>query len=180
MEPEEEPDLPRAPGENDAANKIFALLATADSPIVIHYDHKLAGEAATNPKQRVPPFKEWHQTKCLRSWMFHRGGAEAADSLHEADEYVVFDGGKPGLCKELTKIFKEKTHDVRHITVMYKRDDIQARREKTRQGSVNQIESKLHITAAITDRPIRLSKHFGSSSDGNAIGPIRLPAWGCF
>ena len=164
--------------ENENANKIFSLPATADSPIVIHYDHKLAGEAATNPKQRVPPFKEGHQAKCLRSWMGNRGGSEPADSLHEADEYVVFDGGKPGLHKELTKLFKEKTHDIRHITVMYKRDDVHTRREKTRQGSVNQIEAKLHITAAIVDRPVRVGQHFGSSSDGNAIGPIRLPAWG--
>ena len=178
MEPEEEPELRKALADNENIQKIFALPATADSPVVVHYDHKMAGEAATNPKQRVPPFKDWHQSKCLRSWMAHRGGAEPADSLHEADEYVVFDGGKPGLYKELTKIFKEKTHDVRPATVMYKRDDIQARREKTRQGSVNQIETKLHITATITDGPVRLGHHYGSSSDGNAIGPIRLPAWG--
>ena len=178
VEPEDEPELRKALGKNESVNKIFALPATADSPVVIHYDHKLAGEAATNPKQRVPPFKEWHQAKCLRSWMAHRGGSDAADSLHEADEYVVLDGGKGGLFKELTKIFKEKTHDVRHVTVMYLRDDVQARREKTKQGSVNQIEGKLHITAAITDRPVRVSKHYAASSDGNAIGPIRLPAWG--
>ena len=178
VEPQDEPDLRNALAENENVKKMMALPATADSPILIHYDHKLAGEAATNPKQRVPPFKDWHQAKCLRAWMFHRGGPEAADSLHPADEYVLYDGGKPGLLRELTKLFKEKTHDVRHVTVMYKRDDIHARREKTRQGSVNQIEAKVHITAAIMDRPVRVGKHFGSSSDGNAIGFVRLPAWG--
>ena len=144
VEPDDEPALRTALGDNENIIKMFALPATADSPIVIHYDHKLAGEAATNPKQRVPPFKEGHQAKCLKAWMGHRCGVEPADSLHEADEYVVFDGGKPGLFKELTKLFKDKkAHDVRPITVMYKRDDIQARREKTRQSQVNQIESKI-------------------------------------
>ena len=95
-----------------------------------------------------------------------------------ADEYVLTDGGKPGLYKDLTKVFKNKQHEVHHVTMMYKRDDVKACREKTRQGSVNQIEGKLHITQAIADKPIRVGQHFGSSSDGNAIDPIRLPAWG--
>lgn len=110
--------------------------------------------------------------------MAHRGGDNPADPLHVADEYVVTDGGKPGLYKDLTKIFKEKVHDIRHITVMYLRNDVNLRREKTRQGSVNQVEGKLHITHAIADKPLRIGKHYGSSSDGNAIGPVRLPAWG--
>ena len=54
--------------------------------------------------------------------MAHRGGDNPADPLHVADEYVVTDGGKPGLYKDLTKIFKEKVHDVRHTTVMYLRN----------------------------------------------------------
>ena len=126
VEPEEEPALKNALGDS----AVLQVKATVDSPIYIHYDHKLAGEAATNPRQRVPPFKEAHMTKCLRSWMQHRGGCQPDDPLHIADEYVVMDGGKPGLYKELTKIFKSKQHDVKHVTMMYLRDDVKACREK--------------------------------------------------
>ena len=157
---------------------ILKVQATAVSPIYVNYDHKLAGEATTNPKQRVPPLKDWHQAKCLRAWMELRGACKPEDPLHVADEYVIADGGKPGLHKELIKIFKSKKHEVTHVTMMYLRDDVQARREKTRQGSVNQVEGQLRITHAIVEKPVRVGAHYGASSDGNAIGMIRLPAWG--
>ena len=174
LEPEEEVDLREAIGKFP----IIKIAASADSPIYINYDHKLAGEAATNPKQRIPPFKYPHATKCLRAWMAHRGGCQPTDPLDIADEYVMTDGGKPGLYKELLKVFKDKQHDVRHVTMMYLRDDVHSRREKTKAGSVNQIEGQLHITQAISDKPVRVGTHYRASSDGNAIGMIRLPAYG--
>ena len=146
VEPDEEPALKKALGEI----AILKAPATADSPIYINYDHKLAGTAATNPKQRIPPFREAHLTKCLRAWMEHRGGGQPEDPLHIADEYVLTDGGKPGLHKDLTKIFKNKQHEVKLVTMMYMRDDVKACREKTKGGAVNQIEGKLHITQATT------------------------------
>ena len=45
-------------------------------------------------------------------------------------------------------------------------------------GAVNQVECKLHITHVTADKPLRVGKNYGSSSDGNAIGPVQLPAWG--
>ena len=146
VEPEEEADLKKAIAES----AIIKQAATADSPIYINYDHKLAGESATHPKQRVAPFKEHHLAKCLRAWMENRGGSQPEDPLHIADEYVLTDGGKPGLYKDLVKAFKQKQHDVKHVTMMYLRDDVKACHEKTKGGSVNQIEGKLHITQAIT------------------------------
>jgi len=157
---------------------MLKVQATPESPIYVNYDHKVAGEATTNPKQRIPPFKDWHQAKCLQAWMELRGGGQPEDPLHIADEYVITDGGKPGLHKELVKIFKGKQHEVTHVTMMYLRDDVQARREKTRQGSVNQVEGQLRVKPFIVEKPVRVGPHYGASSDGNAIGMIRLPAWG--
>ena len=81
--------------------------------------------------------------------MTHRGGGGKDSPLHVADEFVLYDGGKPGLYQPLVKLFKDKQHDVKIVTVMYTRDDVLARREKTKSGAVNQIENKLHITQAI-------------------------------
>ena len=159
-----------------AKSAVLKVAATADSPIVVHYDHKLAAEAATHPKQRVPPFKDWHLAKCLKAWMGNRGGCQPADSLNVADEYIVTDGGKAGLMKDLLKVFKAKQHEVRPVTVMYLRNDILARRERSKDGSVNQIEHYYHATEAIANKPLRVGAHYGASSDGNAIGMVRLPA----
>ena len=156
VEPDEEPALKKALGEI----AILKAPATADSPIYINYDHKLAGEAATHPKQRIPPFREAHLTKCLRAWMEHRGGGQPEDPLHIADEYVLTDGGKPGLHKDLTKIFKNKQHEVKLVTMMYMRDDVKACREKTKGGAVNQIEGKLHITQATTTTTTTIARRF--------------------
>ena len=145
VEMDEEPALKKAIGES----AILKVEATADSPILIHYDHKLAGESASNPRQRIAPFKDAHLAKCLRSWMEHRGGCQPDDPLNLADEYVLTDGGKPGLHKDLTRLFKNKQHEVKHVTMIYLRDDVKSCREKTKSGAVNQIESKLHITQAI-------------------------------
>ena len=52
-----------------AQSSIMNVKTEAVSPMLVVYDHKLAGESKTNPRQRVPPFKEWHMAKCMRSWV---------------------------------------------------------------------------------------------------------------
>ena len=172
MEPDDETALRDALGKAS----IIKTSSSADSPMVIHYDTKLAGEAATHPKQRVPPFKDWHQSRCLKAWMGVRGGCQPDDPLHVADEYIITDGGKAGLMQSLTKLFKTKQHEVRPVTVMYLRNDMVARRERCKDGSVNQIERYYHVTEAIPDKPVRIGTHYGAASDGNAIGMVRLAA----
>ena len=45
-----EPPEERALRDEIGKSAVLKLDATADAPIVIHYDHKLAGESATNPQ----------------------------------------------------------------------------------------------------------------------------------
>ena len=62
--------------------------------------------------------------------------------------------------KDLTKIFKNKQHEVKLVTMMYMRDDVKACREKTKGGAVNQIEGKLHITQATTTTTTTIARRF--------------------
>ena len=151
----------------------------AVSPIMVVYDHKMAAESVTNPRQRVAPLREAHLQKMFGSYLeVHNAGGETVNELHPADEFVLYCGGKPGLLPALQKPFDKRKREVKAVTMMYVRDDMQARREKTPSGAVNQIEMQLRITADVPVRPAKQGAHYGCWSDGNGFGPIRLPAWG--
>ena len=149
--------------------------AEAASPIMVNYDHKMAGEAVTHPKQRVPPLREQHLHKCINGYLEVHNDATA---LHEADEFVLYCGGKPGLVPALQKPFGKRDKELKAVTLMYARDDIQCRREKTASGSINQIELQLRLTREAPSKPLKQGANYLAWNDGNAIGPIRLPAWG--
>ena len=90
-----------------ATSSIGSVPVQADSPLLVVYDHKLAAEAKTNPKQRVPPYREQHMRKCIKAWVEVRGrlaeaaGADSGElALAMGDEFVCYDGGKPGLVQE--------------------------------------------------------------------------------
>lgn len=73
-----------------------SLLATSknDKKIVIFYDVKLSGEAATHPHIRKPPFRAAHYKKLVSAVMESRPDGMAA--IHPEDIFVIFDGGKHG------------------------------------------------------------------------------------
>ena len=147
----------------------------AASPIMVNYDHKLAGESVSNPKQRVPPFREQHLMKCVRAWMECRPDAPDAGHLHDADEFILYDGGKPGLANLMLKAFDANAPKVpKHVTVMYLRDDVHTRRERAKCGCVNQLETQVRVTAKATTKPLKQGSHYGAWNDGNAIAGVRL------
>ena len=43
---------------------------------------------------------------------------------------------------------------------------------------MSQVETALHITKSAVDKPSKKGPNYGAYHDGNAIGPLRLPAWG--
>ena len=71
----------------------------------------------------------------------------------------------------------DKNFVTKLVTIVYNRDDILARREKAKDGSVNQTECQMRITKSQVEKPLRQGKHYGASNDGNAIALVRLPAW---
>ena len=152
----------------------------AANPILVVYDHKLAGESVTNPRQRVPPLRENHLQKCLSAYLevHNAGGDRSQTHLHPADEFVLYCGGKPGLIPALQKPFEKRKKEVKMVTLMYSRDDMQCRREKTQGGAINQIEQQLRITAEVYCKPLKQGANYKCWNDGNGFGPIRLPAWG--
>ena len=87
-------------------------------------------------------------------------------------------GGKPGLVQTLQKPFEKRKKEVKTVIMMYSRDDMQCRREKTPMGSINQIETQLRITAEVSVKPLKQGMNYKCWNDGNGFGPIRLPAWG--
>ena len=150
----------------------------AASPICVHYDHNMAGESVTNPRQRVPPLQINHLFKAFKAYMeVHHG--DTIDDLHDCDEFILYDGGKPLLGKEMQKVFsKAQEKEVKPVTIIYSRNDLQNRRERTSTGAVNQVETQLRITKTTPVRPIKQGPNGGAYNDGNAVGPIRLPTWG--
>jgi hypothetical protein len=152
----------------------------AVSPILVVYDHKLVSESVTNPRQRVPPLNPQHLQKCLGAYLevHNGGGAQAASHLHPGDEFVLYCGGKPGLLPALQKPFEKRKKEVKVVTIMYSRDDMQCRREKTQSGAINQIETQLRITADVSNKPLKQGQNYKCWNDGNGFGPVRLPAWG--
>ena len=62
----------------------------------------------------------------------------------------------------------------KHVTVMYLRDDVHTRRERTKCGCVNQLETQVRVTAKATTKPLKQGSHYGAWNDGNAIVGVRL------
>ena len=107
----------------------------AVSPILVNYDHKMAAESVTNPRQRVAPLRKGHLQKLLGSYLeVHNAGGDSCNELHPTDEVVLYCGGKPGLLPSLQKPFDKRKREVKSVTLMYVRDDMQARREKHSQA----------------------------------------------
>ena len=81
----------------------------AGSPVLVVYDHKLAGESVTNPRQRVPPLKDVHLQKCLGAYLEirHGGGENSLTHLHPAYEFVLYDGGQAWSRSDLAEAFRE-------------------------------------------------------------------------
>ena len=78
----------------------------------------------------------------------HNGGGDKSQThLNPGDEFVLYCGGKPGLLVALQKPFEKRKKEVKPVTLMYSRDDMQCRREKTQSGAINQIEMQLRIAA---------------------------------
>ena len=78
----------------------------------------------------------------------------------------------------MTFIHKSKKEfHTKFVTIVYNRDDILARREKAKDGAVNQTETQIRISASAVDKPLKVGKHYRSSNDGNAVALVRLPAW---
>lgn len=75
--------------------------------IVIVYDAKLAGEAATHPHIRKPPFRAAHYKKLVLGVMESRPGG--ATAIHPDDIFVLFDGGKHGWGLDLATPRTHKT-----------------------------------------------------------------------
>ena len=146
-------------------------------PVMVSYDHKLAGESITMPKQRVVGLREHDMQKCIAAYMNVRGCQP--DVMDDADEFVLSCGGKPGLVPTLQKPFVQlAAKEIKPVMVMYSRNDIQCRREKTPQGAVNCLETFLFITKNAPVKPVRHGPNYGCYNDGNALGTVRLPAWG--
>ena len=57
---------------------------------------------------------------------------------------------------------------------MYLRDDVHTRRERTKCGCVNQLETQVRVTAKATTKPLKQGSHYGAWNDGNAIAGVRL------
>ena len=76
------------------SSTVGRLVGTSESPVCIHYDIKLSGEASSKPATRAPPHNEDHLKKVLGAMLSSRPDPTC---ITPGDQYAFMDAGKPGL-----------------------------------------------------------------------------------
>ena len=120
----------------------------------IFYNSNSSGESITNPKTRLPPFRQQHFKHLAGAVLKTRSKLVNAsfEGIHPADVYMVDNGGKDGLNTSILAAFVSSKGEKLPMHVLKKdilidEESINRRRGKCR-GPVNQLETLMMITQA--------------------------------
>lgn len=149
--------------------------------VVINYDSKQTGEAATHPHIRVPGLRDnGHLSKLVTGVLLGHAGSDGF-MIDNGDAFLFWDGGKHGNDMALLAGFKEPEtskkipHSKATFYVQYDESSVAARRDRIRgSGAVNCVEF-LHLVTkapAILDNNDRT--HYSGTNRSNFIGPVVL------
>ena len=88
--------------------------------VIVVYDTKVSGEAASAPQYHHPAWRQQHHKKMMRAVMNSR--TESAEELHPGDLYLFFNGGKQAADSAMGSNFagdNNVKHEKRQSYVMY-------------------------------------------------------------
>ena len=147
------------------------------APMLIHYDHKLSGEASSKPASRIPPHCEEDMKALISAVLASRPDPT---TIAEGDQYVWMDGGKPGLAHSFDGVFKAgRTAMQKHkrtLTILYSYESIMQKRERENDYTDMNLLETAHM---ISKYPLKLPviERAGTLTGNNAtngVGPLPI------
>lgn len=146
----------------------------------IHFNPKLASEAATAPHLRAAPFRKDRYNRLCSAVIEARSGPNGG--VPPGDIIFLFDGGRPGLMVQYLVPWKsvngKREHFRKPFYMMFDEESVKRRRCLVRGcGVLGQIEGLSTLTQQILDVPERSRKHYHGTNKGDVICPVVLPCW---
>ena len=153
----------------------------------IIWDQTAAGEAASRPHVRNPPFQKKSYEMYTTGYMRFRSDAPDNLAFDKKDVYMFADGGRKGIAARAAKVLaapptktanSEIIKQRKDVTIGYELDSLVSMKKKVR-GLVPQMEGCFFAGQAIAEVPTKKRRFFAQASStnkGNLLAPVSVPS----
>ena len=162
------------------------ILPKVEGSVLMVYDTKTAGEAASHPAVRLPPFRAQHCKRNIQAFVRGRGkdaaeGDEMLEELLLSDMICVLDGGRSGNDSAMQACFVKADGSYmqkQNMSYMLISDEESfCQRRDRMKGFIQQAEGLHLFTRGAVPFLKKARKHFDGTNKGSAIGPIKVLPW---